>query len=134
MDVKQKKNLMVFGYGLSLILFFLGSRIWIKHAALWPTVLFLILAVGLAVLTTFDLQLVKKIYNVWMAVAHKIGLGVTTVILMVIFYLVFGVVGILLRIMRKDLLNRNIDPGQRSYWIKRKQGLVNPESYLKQYC
>ena len=54
-----------------------------------------------------------------MKVAHFIGATITGLILSLMFYVIFGIVGIILRILRKDLLNERLEPEAQSYWIKR---------------
>ena len=93
-DPKEIKNLKVFGYGLSVILVFISYKIFKTHGpTLWHGLLgasFLVLVI----VTTFKLDLIKPFYKQWMRVAHVIGGVVTTLILAVLFYAMFGVVGI----------------------------------------
>jgi dolichol-phosphate mannosyltransferase len=49
--------------------------------------------------------------------------------LMIVFYLIFTPAGILLRIFRKDPLNKRIDRSRGSYWIKIKNQVSCKESY-----
>ncbi len=75
----------------------------------------------------------KVIYKNWMKVAHVIGNVVTTVILGIIFYVVFAPVGIFLRLRNKDLLDRALDPNAASYWNQRERKAFDPKCCLKQY-
>lgn len=130
---KEQKNLKVFGYGLAVILGFVSWRLMAKHVpGLWPTIL---CATGmfLALMTLIDYQYLRPIYRHWMRVAHIIGFFFTTVVLSLVFFLVFSVVGIFLRLMRKDLLARKIESDKESYWIKRERVIFNREKYTKQF-
>lgn len=119
MNTAEKKQLRVFGYGLAVILAFIGYRVWAKHGWI-PAHAFLGLASAvLVLLTSLRLAALKPFYIQWMKVAHGIGIIITGIILAVFFYLVFGIVGIILRLLRKDLLDRRIEPGRHSYWHPR---------------
>jgi len=129
---KEKKNLLVFGYGLAVIITVFVLRHGMKGEFTVFSWMWLALAAGLAVITAIDHRLIKPFYTKWMVVAHFIGTIVTTVILSVLFFVLFGITGIVLRILRKDLLDRKLEPGRNSYWIKR-EGKFEKESYLKQF-
>lgn len=119
MDNKERKNLLVFGYGLAAIITGWSLLYWRKHPQADWILGPLVLAAGLAVTTFWRLEALKPIYKNWMRVAHMIGQVVTTVILSVIFYLVFTPVAIILRVMSKDLLDRRLELHKESYWQKR---------------
>lgn len=57
----------------------------------------------------------------------------TQVMLALVFYLVFAPVGIVLRILGRDMLDRKIQPNRDSYWIPREGKDYRPEDDEKQY-
>jgi hypothetical protein len=129
---KERKNLLVFGYGLALILGIIAARIWMTKG-LNPLIgALLVLAAGLAVATAINILWIKPIYTGWMAVVRPIGHAMSLIILTGLFYGVFGVVGIILRLLKKDLLKETIDPGAQTYWIKRALQ-TDLQRYTKQY-
>ncbi len=129
---KERKNLMVFGYGLAVILTVWALLLWRKHPAIqWPWAL-LVLAVGFAAVTFRNIEYLKPVYKHWMRAAHAIGQVITTVLLSVIFYLVFAPVGIILRMLRKDLLDRSLESSAVTYW-KKKEEAPEKERYTKQF-
>ena len=130
---KEKRNLLVFGYGLVGILCFLAVRHGIKHGYGNVSWIEFVLAAGILFITIFSLSTLKKFYTIWMKVATKISHVVMAVLLIVLFYCVFGIIGIILRIFKKDLLDQSIDLSKASYWIERKQTAFNKESYQKQF-
>ena len=125
---KERKNLLVFGYGLALILTFIAIRLWIKHGLSQFKIVLLVIAVGLFLVTLLNVELIKPFYKKWMTVAHFIGECVSKVVLSIIFYLVFSVAGVLLRLLGKDLLDEKIQPDVDSYWLPKK-----PDSYEDKY-
>ena len=130
---QQRKNLLVFGYGLALIFAFIGFRIWKAHGWGGSHAALGILIVGLIVVTALKTDALLYIYKPWMKVAGAIGHVMTIVILSVIFYCIFGVVGIILRLLRKDILDRTIDADRKSYWIKHPVPMDGLNRYTKQY-
>lgn len=129
---KERKNLLVFGYGLAAILTVWSVLFWRKHPdAAWPWAL-IVLALLLAVVTRWRLEYLKPIYKNWMRVAHIIGQVFAAVLLTVIFYLVFAPTGIILRVLKKDLLDRTLEPQAKSYWKKREAD-TDRARYTKQY-
>jgi len=63
-------------------------------------------------------RLLAPIELVWMKFAHYLSIVMTYVILTLTYYLVITPVGLLLRIMRKDLLSLKFEKGLPSYWVK----------------
>ena len=130
---KEKKNLLVFGYGLATIFVFISFRLWhnhglnAMHALLFPCIIVLVFMTGMR----YDL--LRPFYRQWMKVAHFIGSVITGLVLSALFYLVFAPVGILLRLLRKDLLDRKADHAVNSYWIKKEQVDFDKNHYTRQF-
>ncbi|MCK5580178.1 MAG: hypothetical protein KAJ18_02780 [Candidatus Omnitrophica bacterium] len=128
-----KKQLLVFGYGLAAILTFLAWRIWAKHGGVVVPACLVSVAVVLAGLAALRWEALIPFYKKWMKVVHFIGTIITTVLLSVLFYSIFGVVGIILRLLRKDLLDRKLEPDCASYWHKRPKEAFNKQHYIRQF-
>jgi hypothetical protein len=133
MNPKDIKNLRVFGYGLAVISAFIGWRIGAKHGIGTASYILFFMSAVLTVMTYVNLAWIKKIYVPWMKVAHFIGNVINVILLSLMFFLVFSVVGILLRLMRKDLLGRSLDQNARSYWIKREIIPFDQKRYTQQF-
>ena len=130
---KKHKDLLVFGYGLAVILSVFALRFLAKHKSPTMIAVLLVCALVMAVATLFRSKILEVIYERWMGVAHFIGAVVTTIILTVLFYGVFGVVGIVLRLMGKDLLDQKIEAKKKSYWIPRPTKAFEKKSYTRQF-
>jgi hypothetical protein len=129
----SRKNLLVFGYGLALVLSLAALRVGVKHGwGLAPGTL-LGLALVFAGLSLRDPFLLTKFYENWMQAAHILGTIISTVVLTLLFYLVFGVAGCCLRLLRRDPLERKKDPDRGSYWVRREQSPPAPEEFLRQF-
>lgn len=130
---EYRRNLYVFGYGLSAILTFFGWRSYSHHQNHIVAMLLFIPAVVLLLVTILRVQSLQGFYERWMKVAHIIGTVVSTIILGVLFYVAFGLPGLILRILRKDLLNERLEPERRSYWEEREKKEFNKEHYRRQF-
>ena len=174
----DKKKLMVFGYGLAVmipfflwvhsvkigspflplwgfivavfVIFFVLSKIEkifllyyailagtlylvVKQAPGTASWIWLILAAIILTVSLINVTWLEPVYRQWMRVAHLIGTVVAGVMFSVLFYVVFGIAGLILRLCGKDLLDRRIDPGAKSYWQERKGQGFNKDSYENQF-
>ena len=129
----EKKNLKVFGYGLAVILGLVSFKVWRTRG--WGLVHVLLIAgsIWFILVTKVNYEALKPLYTRWMKVAHFIGAVITGIILSIIFYFMFGLVGVVLRILRKDILDRKVDPGARTYWVPKEQAAFVPEHYTRQF-
>ncbi len=129
---KERKNLLVFGYGVVLIALFFAWRLYAKHGWGYGSTIATSIAGIFLCMTLCSLPLLKKVYDRWMQVAHLISLILTTIILTLLFILVFGIAGIVLRLLKKDLLEMRARPGIKTYW-KLKNNVYVKENYLRQF-
>lgn len=129
----EKRHLKIFGYGLAMILAFISFKLLREHSMDIIGIILLFFVVMFVLLTKFRLEKLVPFYQRWMRVAHFIGSIVTCLFLSLIFYIVFGLSGILLRLLRKDLLDRCIDPGIQTYWIKKEETAFAENRYTTQF-
>ena len=74
----------------------------------------------------------RPIYVAWFAVGGVIGFCITSLLLIVVFYLVITPVGLILRLLGKDPLERRRDPNAKTYW-KDAEKPVDAERYFRQF-
>jgi hypothetical protein len=79
----------------------------------------------------FAPAVLRPVYRVWMRFAGLLAWINTRLLLGIFFYLVMTPIGLLLRLMGKDLLERRIDAGAASYWKKREEGPTDRERYTR---
>ena len=92
---------------------------------------FLGLSVSLLVMTLINPERLTPIYTRWMKAVRSIR---SAELLSIIFYYTsFAIAGIVLKLIRKDLLHRALEPEKRSYWIKKERKEFNREQYKKQF-
>lgn len=130
----MKKKLLVFGYGLGGIALLLAVGSVIKHHSLHLVgAVYLICSLVFIATTSFSWQALKPAYHLWMKVAQAIGAVVTTVILTVVFFLIFTPMAIVLRSMKKDHLQRWWEKEANSYWQKKPPLAFSKERYHQQF-
>ena len=90
------------------------------------SILFFILALAAPLL-------LKPIYIFWMKLAFILGWFNTRLILFIIFYLIFTPIGLGMKLLGIDLLDRKTEKKKISYWIKKEIAVFNPLNYQRQF-
>ncbi len=63
---------------------------------------------------------VKPVYIVLTVVAYPVGQVVSHLVMAMIYYLVFTSIGIVLKLIGRDAMNRGFDPSAATYWVRRR--------------
>ncbi len=130
---KEKKNLLVFGYGLGVVAAVFGIAGFLKHGLQPVQAVFLLCSVIFTSVTVLNWQALRPGYRGWMRVAHLIGTVVTTVILATVFFAVFTPVAVALKLLGKDHLGRKADRTAKSYWRHRPDFAWEKKRSLQQF-
>ncbi|MEE9166401.1 MAG: SxtJ family membrane protein [Candidatus Neomarinimicrobiota bacterium] len=75
----------------------------------------------------------RPFYRLWMLIAYLLGGFVSQIILTLLFYFVLTPIGLVLRLMGKDLLSKNYGSSQESYWVKKDLSNITNDQYRKMY-
>lgn len=75
-------------------------------------------------------NILKYFYIYWIKFGEIMGNIVSKVILTLLFFIVFFPVGLVFRLMGKDLLSKKLDKNTSSYWIERE---IQPGSMENQF-
>ncbi len=129
----SKKNLLVFGYGLVLILCLVASRSFFKHGFQFSTFMLLFVVIIILMLTIFKLEWLAYVYSGWMFVAQRVGDFISALILIFVYYVLFSLIGVICRIFKKDFLDSKRNIKKKSYWNAREQIPFNKERYTRQF-
>jgi hypothetical protein len=78
-------------------------------------------------------RILKPVYIFWMGLAFVLGWINTRLILSAIFYLVLTPIGLVIRLLGKDLLDRKMDFKAASYWKDKESGAFKPADYERQF-
>ncbi len=112
---------------------------WAVFAWVLPTLLDkggnypLLAAIGvvLALVGTVAPMILKPLYYGWMSLAFTLGFVMTRVILTIFFFLVLTPVGLVMKLIGRDALERKLDPGAESYWIDKEYPIPDRSRYEK---
>lgn len=94
--------------------------------ALAVSLVFLVLALAVP----RSLELPNRLWTKLGLLLHRV---VNPIIMGLIFYVVFTPMGLLIRMLGKDLLNTKHDATAKSYWVVREPPGPSPESMRRQY-
>lgn len=130
--INEKKQFRTFGFGLTGFLSIIGGLQIYKGHQDYCFYFFGASFVALLV-AIFVPRALKYIYKFMMLVALAIGWVNTRIFLSILFYFVFSPIGIFLRIIRRDLLDRKIDKKCHSYWKKHEVSADGNVSYERQF-
>lgn len=75
-------------------------------------------------------RILKYFYILWTKLGNFIGYYISIIVMFILYFFLFTPISVILKIMRKDLLNKKIDLKTKSYWLVRK---VQPNSLRKQF-
>ena len=116
---KTPKDLRKFGLTMTIICLVFASIGYFKNSAITGLGLSLLIISGIFLFFSIFLPLKLKAFEkFWMLLAEKINKIMTPVILSITYYLMITPIGLLLRILGKDILELKIDKNKTSYWEK----------------
>jgi len=126
LDLSQD-NLRKFGRTMAFCLLAIGLVLLLRRKSL-----FMVLwAIGLIFFILAQARAVslRPIYKIWMGLAFCLGWVNTRIILLLVYYLVVTPIGLIMRLLKKDLLNLRLEKGAETYWLKRELKNSAKESY-----
>jgi len=127
---RSSKSIRVFGLQLGIVLMLVAAWLSYKGHTIWSMLLFIGLL--LVSFSLFRVPALKYFYLFWMGFGFIISWIITRIILVAIFFFVFLPMGIVLKILRKDLLDERIDKQVSTYWTKH-QAKLDKSYYLKRF-
>ena len=100
----------------------------------WDNVAYGLWTVSAVIIVVYYLvpSIRKPTYLAWIYSVVPIGWVVSHVLLGTVFYLVVTPVGLAMKALKYDPMQRTLDPAAKSYWIKR-ESQVDISSYFRQY-
>ena len=116
---KDKKNKQ-FGYLFFFVLSFISIFIFFNSNKI--NYILISLSLIFLIITIFKPILFDRISNIWIKFGELLGMFISPLVMALIFFLFLTPLSLILRIMRKDLLNTKFSK-QKSYWIKREKNI-----------
>jgi len=127
----SKKDIRSFGITIGIILLIIAGGLFYKEKESFQLFIYIagsFISAGLIVPV-----ILKPIYLVWMIFSVILGWFMTRFILSILFYLVITPIGLVLRILGKDLLALKRQEVQDSYWNMRNSEKEQNQNYEKQF-
>ncbi|KAB2880332.1 hypothetical protein F9K33_05875 [bacterium] len=125
--VCDTKTVKKFGIIFSLILTVIGVWLWYKHSELW---VWFAASGGLMMLTAFaTTTLLIPLYKGMTILSIVIGYFVSRIILTIMFFILFAPIGLFMRLIRNDILDKKINRKLPSYWFKKEHTPFSKEKY-----
>ena len=121
-------------FALVQVLFFaLISMIIVRNSGSWQ-VAAIVMACSLvvAIVGVCFPGIIRFVYVAWMAALFPIAWTVSFVLMMLIFYLLFTPIGLIMKLVGRDPMQRKFDRSAETYWIRREQKR-DDAAYFKQY-
>jgi len=129
--IKSGRNdLRKFGVTIGIVLLVIaGFLFWKEKESFW------LLLIGITLITIGLVipVVLKPVYWAWMVFAAIIGWIMTRVILSVLFYIVFTLIGLISRMLGKQFLELKWDKSKSTYWNYRQTQEFKGEDYERQF-
>ena len=120
-------------FGLVIGLAFVAIGIWKHESGAWSHLIWLALGTAFLLLGIFMPRLLRPAKIVWLRLGHILGRFLSPLMLSAVYILSIVPIGLLLKLFRKNLLQRARDPKFESYWIARKAPGPDPASLKNQF-
>src|SRR5262245_10897093 len=88
--------------------------------------------IGLGLVGLVFPPFIKPVYQGLMFVTFPIGWVMSHLVLGIVYYLVMTPIGLLMRLLVRDPMQRNLDRMAATYWVPR-QPVTNVERYFRQF-
>ena len=127
------KQIRQFGLLVGMVLIAIGS--WQLYRQIYTTTRIILWVIGgfLFVSGLLWPKILKPFYILWMFLAHILSWINTRIILGLIFYLIFTPIGLIMRLIKRDPLQRKIDQEVDSYWMQREKPKNIKEHFERQF-
>lgn len=128
----ERLEIRKFGIGLTVLLCLIGGwQLYKGHVNVYG---WFFGSAGLILALAFFAPIVlKPLFKVLTTVGQAVGWVNTRILLSIIFYVVFTPIGILSRLLGKDLLDKRLNKDAKSYWNKKDNGMFTKEQYERQF-
>jgi hypothetical protein len=113
------------------IMIALGLWHYARHGVDLVTIIPIVLGAFTLYLALFNRPLLQGILTFLTKIWYPIGQFITLFLFTVTFFVIFVPVGIVLRLLKKDILDRNFEQKRLSYWIDRP--LKERNNYIQQF-
>lgn len=107
-------------FGITFFLFFLIFSLYPLINNYKINVVFLVIATLFLILGLLNSNLLNPLNKAWMKFGYVLSKIANPIILFIIYFFIVTPTGLLLKMLKKDILELNIDKQKKSYWINKK--------------
>jgi len=129
MEEKTKPG--VLNYVLPVILLMAGALHFVRHGLDALAVIPVVFGSFGLYMALFNHVLFKRVERLVIKLWYPIGQLITVLLLTITFYVVFAPVGLFLRLIKKDILNKKFKTDHLSYWLGRSK--QEQDNYTQQF-
>jgi len=124
----SRRDLLWFGLLLPIFSAIVGALVWLKTNSLAPAVISWMIGGTVSVLFALWPASRRRIYMGWTYAVYPVGWTVSHLLLCFVYFAVITPIGIVLRVLRRNPLERRFDQAATTYWIRH-----NPASRIYRY-
>tara|TARA_B100000700_G_C15039176_1_gene854412 strand:- start:2119 stop:2490 length:372 start_codon:yes stop_codon:yes gene_type:complete len=117
-------------FGLLFFIIFLCLSFFPFQLTISFSYIFFSIAIFFVIITILNLKLLRFLRNVWIKLGEYLGHIISPIVMGIVFFLIITPIGLVLKLIGKDLLRLKFDKKNNSYWIKRDKDI---NSMKKQY-
>ena len=106
-----------FGYVFAAI--FMIFSLWPMLSGKSPIYILLFISVIFLLISFFKSKILKPLNKIWFKFGLLLGAIIAPIVMMCIFFLIVTPIGIIMKLLKKDIIKKNYDHNISTYWIKR---------------
>lgn len=127
----SRRDLLLFGALFAFFFGLIGGLMWWKFET--ATVAYVLWSIAAVITIVFFAlpPLRKPIYLGWIHLAYPIGWTISHLAMAITYFLLFTPVGLVMRLLGRDAMERRFDRDARSYWVEREPA-GDTERYFRQ--
>lgn len=110
-------------FGLTFSVVFLFLSFWFLKKNTFVVNVFIFLFITVFSATIFKPNLLKFLNSYWIKLGEILGKIISPIVMMFIYFIIIFPIGLILKILKKDILNLKTDKKAKTYWIKRKKDI-----------
>ena len=129
----EKSTERSFGLVMTCACLIFGLIIWWKNLGNNWMVSFWLAAAIFFLLAIFWNTPLKPLNTFWIKFGNLLHRLISPIVIGIIFFIVITPIGLIMRLMQKDLLNLRFNHNASSYWISRNKEIDNNSSMTKQF-
>ena len=129
----ERKQMKTFGAGLLVIGAVAASLAWFWRENANAAVILISVFWSIGLLHLLLPKVARPIFAVWMRFAGAMAWFNTRLLLILFFHLIVWPVGLIMKIIRRDALDRRMDPGATTYWVEKDEHPNGRSHYEHQY-